>query len=866
MGNLARRLNYWLRRRRIDADLAEELETHCAMTQERLEKSGMAPSDAAYASRRALGNITLAREDARDVWVWSWLESVGRDVRVGFRALMKRPAFTAVAVATIALGVGANTAVFSLIDASVFRVLPVKDPHQLVFPRIVGDDGRSDNSFSYGLFERFRDQNRSLAAIVAYDNSRFTITIDGEPEMQRGEFVSGNYFEMLAIRPAAGRLLTSDDAQPGKEPVAVISHGYWTSRFSRSPAAIGKAITVGTIPVIVVGVMPAQFQGRMMTSGWSDIVLPMSLHAQLRLRDHTTFGLMARLKPDVKIERATEDLNGLHRQFIAETAGNAIPERVPRIALKPGIRGELPLLGRERPLDTKQTLLIASAVSIVLLIACLNIACLLLSRSAARQKEMALRLSIGASRGRLIRQLLTENVLLAGLGGVASLLCVGWAARALVNVLPVGDLPFDPRQDLRALAFTAAASVVTGLLFGLIPALTTTRLELNPVLQGNSGGTTGSPRHRLAKSFVVAQVALSLALLVGAGLIVRSLGRLYRIEPGFDSEHVLSMWAYPTMLGYDHPREMRLYRDLIERLNATPGIEAASLSRYALPRGTFNFISPGFFTTMGIDLVAGRDFSDEDVASAPRVVIINERLARDAFPNQNPVGKLLPVDFERIVGGRAEIVGVVKPIKVGYRQQNVPATIYAPYTQAPAARLGQANLYIRAAGNPTAALPSVRQAILSVEPKLALVDVTTLSDQLGQSVADERSTAILLGCFGGLALALASIGLFGTMSHAVGRRTKELGIRIALGAERGAVLRMVLRETLIVVVVGVSIGIPVALAGTRLVSNLLFGIQPTDPMTLAVVVACLAAVTMLAGYLPARRAANVDPIVALRYE
>jgi predicted permease len=873
MARVFRRLRHWFGHRQLQAELAEELEAHRAMRQEQLERSGMTPTEAVHASRRALGNVTLASEDARNIWIWPWIESVGQDLRLGFRGLIKRPGFTLVAVLTMALGIGANTAVFSLLDASLLRVLPARDPHELVFLLDVQPKGRSINRFSSQTFERFRAESRSLAGLVAYDPSRFSVTIDGEAEMRRGEFVNGHYFDMLGIRAVAGRLFTAADDAPGRDPVAVISDRFWASRFDRDTSVVGRTVSVGKTTVTVVGVTPREFQGRELTSGWSDITLPMFLKPQLGLRDHVTFGLMGRLKAGIPLEQAAEELSMIRRQDYIEGAGapsSAEAEQQLRnrgIQLRSAMRGELPLLGAERPNDTKQVRLIVSAVLVVLLVSCVNIACLLLARAASRQKEIAVRLAIGASRGRLIRQLLTESLLLACLGGAAGVLTIGWTAAALGTVLPVGELPYDPRQDVRTLGFALGASLLTGILFGVVPALAGTRIDLTPVMQRSDGGTRrGALRHRLAKSLVVAQIALSLALLAGAGLIIRSLARLYTVRPGFASNEVLTAWIYPTLLGFDHSREMRFYRDLLDSLNKTPGIRSAGLARFSITRGDFNIVAPGFFETLGIDIVEGRDFLPTDTESAPKVAIIGESVARKFFPNQSPIGQFVPKELERFFRGRAEIVGVVREIRTGYRQRTSIPGVYAAYTQAPPSAFGQMSLYVRSTVAPLSALPAVREAIRSVEPDLALFDVRTVTDQLDDSVASERSTATLLGCFGALALVLASIGLFGTMSHSVASRTKELGIRMSLGADRGQMLRMVLRESMVVVAIGLVIGIPVALASARLVANLLVGIEQVDALTMSTVVALLSLVTVLAAYFPARRASRVDPMVALRYE
>ena len=874
----SRAASFWrnvFRRATVERDLDAELLAHVELlVAERIA----AGSDAASARRAALlevGGVEQVKERVRDARAGAAFETLLQDARYGVRQLRRNPGFTTVAVLTLALGIGVNTAIFSLVDASLFRSLNAKDPQQLVFLREVRPKSATRN-FSYPVFERIRDLNHSLSGIVAFDNSRVSVTVDAQPDLLWGDFVSGSYFDVLGVSAAAGRTFTAADDAAGNEPVAVISHAYWTRRFGRDPSAVGKTIHLAGIPFRIVGVTPAEFHGRRVTAEGAEIILPMFTHARLALKDHTDFEIMARLNPGTSIEKAAAELNVVYRDILAESPvdsqgrGAAVDSRFRSLQLISGLRGESNGLSGN---DVRQVGVVAVVVGLILLVACVNVASLLLARSSARRREIAVRLSIGASRGRLIRQLLTESVLLSLLGGAMGLLFSNWGADLLASVLPLPKLPFDPRRDAVVLAFTGGIAVLTGILFGLAPALTATRVDLNPILKGSDGADQDRPmRHTLAKSLVVTQMALSIAILVGAGLLVRSLGRLHRSEIGFDADRVLAMWVFPVLLGYDQPKEMRFYRDAIEKLNASPGVDAASLSRFAALRGGVQFVGPGFFRTMGIGMLRGRDFSFADADSAARVVIVSESLARRLFPRDEAVGKLFPrddsVEGSELFGG-AEIVGVVRDIRHSLWQQERDATAYGPYMQAPPRNLGQMNVFVRGlsfAGDPARLVPVVRRQVQSVDKDLPLVNVHTLADEVESSVGDERSLATLFACFGVLALTLASIGLYGTMSHAVARRTREMGIRMSLGAKRSAMLWMILRETWSIVAIGVAIGIPLALAGARFMSGLLFGVRASDPVTMAVVVLLMSTVAVLAGCVPARRAANVDPMVALRHD
>ena len=507
-----------------------------------------------------------------------------------------------------------------------------------------------------------------------------------------------------------------------------------------------------------------------------------------------------------------------------------------------------------------------AVVAVVLLIACVNVANLLLTRAAARRKEIAMRLALGANRGRLIRQLLTESLLMAGLGGVLGLCFARWGVGILLAVLSgKEDTPFDLRPDLKMLAFTGAVSALTGVIFGLVPALSATRVDLNSILKGTEGGAKSRPPRRLAKSLVVAQMALSLTLLIGAGLLINSLRQLYAVDTGFDRDKVLTMWVFPSLIGYDHAREMRLYGELLDRMAKIPGVESASLSRRSLTiaKGG-NIVGPRFFETLGIDLLRGREFIAADTASSPRVAIVSEGAARRLFPDAEAIGQLLPKEFSP-PGGTAQVVGVVRDTRSRLRQPGWDEVIYVPYAQAPPESLGQVKLYVRAA-RPAGLTTALRDEVRSVDKDLALRDVEPLASEMSRFVGEERSVATLLSFFGALALALAAVGLYGTMSYAVSRRTKELGIRMALGAQRKDVLRMVLAEAVGLAAVGVAIGVPAALAGIRLIASLLFGVRAADPTTLAAAIVVMITVALMASYLPARRATRVDPMQALRYE
>ena len=819
------------------------------------------------------------------------MDGLLQDLRYGLRVLLKTPVVTGVAIVTLALGIGANTAIFSLADAFLWSRLPVKDPEQLVFVRARRPSGRTLRSFPYTTFEQFRDSNRSLSGLFAYDDSRVAVTIEGQPEYVDADFVNGSYFDVLGVGAARGRTFTAEDDHPGRPVVAVISDRYWQRRFVRDPVVVGRTIYVAKLPVTVIGVTPPGFFGRKVAGRSADVVLPMFIQPRLALKDHDTFAVMGRLRPGISAAQAREDLDAIYRRTLMETAGGAVSPQAaqgiekPAIQLAPGVRGTA---NEGTDLGTQLPILFA-VVGIVLLIACLNVANLQLARATTRQKEIAVRLSIGAGRGRLIRQLLTESVLLGILGGTLGLLLAGWSVGLLTTLLSTGRPPivFSFTANERLLAFTAAVTLLTGVLFGLAPALSATRMDLSPMFKGGAERSTSGPwRRRIAQSLVVSQMALSLALLVGNGLLIRTLQRLYSVDPGFEQEKVLLTWVLPALSGYDEARESALYRELLTRMNAIPGVQSATLSRYRLVTGRpyrdvwvrgaaplagegrqvyCGVVGPRFFETMSIALLQGREFSVTDDAAAPRVAIISESMARTAFPGGSALGHHIGFDGQHTAAD-AQVIGVVRDLNRRLVERGPEEAVYVPVTQAPPDSLGQMNLVLRTTAGPAVMTAAVRSALGSIDKDLPVEGFQTQAQEVDDYLGGRRSLAEILGFFGALALLLAAIGLYGTMSYAVGRRTKEIGIRLALGAQRTDMLWMVLREASFQVVAGIAAGAVIALTATRLIASVLFGVGATDPLTFAAAILVLTATALAASYVPARRATRVDPMASLRYE
>ncbi len=786
------------------------------------------------------------------------MDGLLQDLRYGLRVLLRTPVVTGVAIVTLALGIGANTAIFSLADAFLWSRLPVKDPEQLVFVRARLPSGRTLRSFPYTTFEQFRDSNRSLSGLFAYDDSRVAVTIDGQPEYVDADFVYGSYFDVLGVGAARGRTFTAEDDQLGRPVVAVISDRYWQRRFERDPAVVGRTIYAANLPVTVIGVTPSGFFGRKVAGRSADVVLPMFIQPRLALKDHDTFAVMGRLRPGISAAQAREDLDVIYRRTLMETAGRAVSPQAAQgiekraIQLAPGVRGTA---NEGTDLGTQLPILFA-VVGIVLLIACLNVANLQLARATTRQKEIAVRLSI------------------VGL---------------LTTLLSTGRPPivFSFSANERLLAFTAAVTLLTGVLFGLAPALSATRMDLSPMFKGGAERSTSGPwRRRIAQSLVVSQMALSLALLVGTGLLIRTLQRLYSVDPGFEQEKVLLTWVTPALSGYDEARESALYRELLTRMNAIPGVQSATLSRYRLVTGRpyrdvwvrraaplagegrqvyCGVVGPRFFETMGIALLQGREFSVTDDAAAPRVAIISESMARTAFPGGSALGHHIGFDGQHTAAD-AQVIGVVRDLNRRLVERGPEEAVYLPVTQAPPDSLGQMNLVLRTTAGPAVITGAVRSAVGSIDKDLPVEGFQTQAQEVDDYLGGRRSLAEILGFFGALALLLAAIGLYGTMSYAVGRRTKEIGIRLALGAQRRDMLWMVLREASLQVVAGIAAGVVIALAATRLIVSVLFGVGATDPLTFAVAILVLTATALAASYVPARRATRVDPMASLRYE
>ena len=887
------RLQTLFRRNRSAQRLNDEIEFHLDQQIAENVAAGMSPQEARHAATRTFGNTTFLKEETRETWGWTWLEQIVGDTRYAARMLRRAPGFTAVAVLTLALGIGTNTAIFSLINALGLRPLPVQKPEELVLI-MPANERNGDWGFSYPLYEAVRDENRTLAGVFVNAGGPMNVSVDGQAELapNGGEYVSGSYFSTLGVEAVAGRTFTpAEDRVPGQNPVAVISYGYWRRRFALSPSVIGKAIYLNGVPFTIIGVTPPRFFG-LLVGDSPDITVPMTMYPQLnsgstQLSNAGSWWLiaMARLRPGVSAEQASADLSAIFDHYM-ETRG--LRTEGLRIKLRPGAWGLFP-----RHKLAPGAILLMTLVGLVLLIACTNVANLLLARGAARQKEIALRLSIGAGRGRLIRQLITESLLLALLGGAAGLLFASWGTQLIPRLVPE-EVSLDLSPDMRVFVFAAGISLLAGVLFGLTPGLRATRISLVQGLQGGvRQGQTQSSASRLRNGLVVSQVMLSTVLVFVAGLFTHSLRELLSADLGFRPEHVLVLSVDPTLIGYQGPRLLDLYKSLLQHARAVPGVMSVSLSQNGLvTRGTwgnnvsvpgytpapgeemaslFNPVGSDFFRTAGIPILLGREFGDQDNEVAPKVAIVSEAFARKFFGEQNGVQKALGQTIGLGVDqnlGQFQIVGIVKDSKQRKIDEPPSRVVYFPFLQADLlpSLIGHMTMEVRTASEPAAMTNAIRQELLAVEKNLPIYGVKTLTQQVEESLTEERAFIWLVSSFGLLALLLASVGLYGVIAYSTVRRTGEIGIRVALGADRRDVMAMVLREALRLTSIGVVIGLTLAVATGRAISSVLYGVSAADPLTIVGASVLMFVAAALAAFLPARRAMRVDPMVALRYE
>jgi putative ABC transport system permease protein len=825
-----------------------------------------------------------------------------QDLRYGIRMLAKSPGFTAVAVLTLALGIGANTAIFTLVNAVMLKSLPVAHPQQLVLLRWESPHATTD-SLPYPTFSELRDGNSNFAGMFAFHDLELATSVEGKAGVAGGELVSGNFFSILGVSVAAGRTFTAEeDRTPGRNAVAIISYEYWRRQFGLDRSVVGKPITLNGVPFNIIGVAARGFDG-VSLGDRQDIWIPMMMQAQVMdgrslLNDPNGwfFQIMARRKVGISDQQAEASLNVLYQRIARQESGVKLTPQAAqeltsqRIVLLPASKG----VSSFRDRFSKPLLLLMALVGLVLLVACANVANLVLARASVRQKEFALRAALGASRWRLLRQMLTESLLLAGLGGVTGFLLAVWGDNLLLS-LPWNNgapLPITLRPDATMLVFTASLALLTAALFGIAPAWNSAKLDLNSALKASGGRVAAGSDNRhtrwgLRGPLVICEVAISLVLMVGAGIFIRSLLKLMGASPGFDRNNVLLVWVDPTLVGFRGNPLINVYERFADAMRTLPGVQSVSLS--ALPPMTrsqwltgvfaegrapganenttarWNLVSPGYFRTLDIPLLLGRDFTPQDNAAAPQVAIINEAMARFYFGSASAVGKRLSfISPER---GEIEIIGVVRNAKYGSFRESTPHMLYLPYLQTPPASwsFGMA-LEIRTTGNPDNLVGAVRQAIRGVERDVPASGFITLADEVNNSFAQEREVAQLSSFFGIVGLLLGCVGLYGVMSYSVAQRTHEIGIRMALGAQREDVLRHVIGQGLRLTLIGVGVGIAGALGLTRFLSSLLYGVNPTDPLTFIAVPLILTAVALLASYIPARRATQVDPIVALRYE
>ncbi len=912
------RLRSLFRRRQIEQELDEELRYHLERQIEENVTRGMTPEESRYAALRALGGIEQRKEECRDMRRVRPIEELIQDLRYGLRTLRKSPGFTAAAVLSLALGIGANTAIFSLVDPIIIKTLPVKNPEQLVV--LSGD--RQYPGLPYSMVEELRTRTQVFSGI-SFSDAEMTIDVvdpvaGDQIETARLQLVSGEYFQVLGVNAVLGRTLTSADNQaPCPTPVAVLSYSFWQSRFAGDLSIIGKSITLRNQPFTIIGVTTAEFFGDEVGSApdiWAPLLLINSVRTGQPCRGDNgiTFNrqLMARLRPGVSIEQARAALDLFWGQLANEpTSGlgswvNRFSKMgfISKIKMSPGQRGLTIRTAGTRGLRSwivQPLQILMTVVGLVLIIACANVANLLLTRVAVRQKEVAIRLTIGAGRFRLIRQFLTESALLAAAGGLLGLVFAWWGSRLLLVLMSRGatPIPIDVTPNIRILGFTIISSLLTVFLFGLAPALIATRQDLNATLKASTAQILPRSRLSLSRSLVIAQVALSVLLLTGAGLIIQTLHNLRTMDFGIDTEHIIQARVSAEEAGYQGNQVTELKQRILERLNSAPGVRSAATADSGFLSGTgtscclaiegfalhldedrkidVDYVRPGYFQTLGLPLMLGRDFTAEDLshdpynrqnrsrepAAGPIAAIINETMARKYFGTANPLGKRfgMQIPGRSNINYNREIVGVVKDSPYWEIRAEIRPLIYIPSQEGDM-------FVVRAEGRADSLVATIRREIEAVDKKLKASDIHTASQAIDRRLFSEILLARLSSFFALLALLLACVGLYGVLSYEVARRTHEIGIRMALGAQRRDVVGMVMRETMLLLIIGIVIGLSAALGSTRFIASLLYGLTPNDPLTIALASMMLLIVAVLAGYLPARRAARVDPMVALRHD
>jgi putative ABC transport system permease protein len=877
--NLKWRLRALFTRARMENDLDEEVRFHLEKEIEKNVANGMSPDEARYAALRKFGGVDQVKEQSRDTRGIRVFEELVQDLRYSIRMLIKHPGFTFVIVATLALGIGANSAIFSIVNAVLLRPFAYESPGQLVIPGESNTGTRGGSGLSYPNFADWKDDRNLFAAASAVrSNENYNITGSGEPERLMGRLVSAGFLSLLGVKPLLGRDFLAEDDRQGAAPTVILSYGLWNRRFGSDANIVGKQLTLNGLSYTVIGVTPQSFQYGLD----ADVTVPIGLSSE-RFRTRGAdpgISAVARLRPGQSLEQAETELNLIYARMEQQYPDSNTGRRCFLTPLHESFVGNV-----RQPL-----LILLGAVGLVLLIACANVANLLLVRASSRRREMSVRVALGASRWRIVRQLLTESIFLASIGAVFGVLLANWGTSFIAYQLPDGIPRLNEAHvDARVMIFTLGISIITGVLFGLAPSLQASRLNLTESLKEGDRSSSGN-RQRLRSVLVVCEVALTLTLLVGAGLLIQSFRRVLQVDPGFQSQNLLTMQV--SISNPDGRQIATFFQQLQENVRRLPGVKSVAVSN-GLPFVTVNnpifiilgrplpekgqapganryTVSKDYFEAMGIDVSKGRGFGPQDTPDSPPVVIIDEALVQQHFQNEDPIGKRLAQSTSGTPS--FEIIGVVRHVEQNNldRQGTLRPQFYLSFDQVSLERLpGQVrriNLLTRTTVEPASLASAVRDQITALNKDQAVFNVQTMEQIVSQSVAPRRFSMMLLAVFAIVALALASIGIYGMMSYAVAQRTREIGLRMTLGAQRGAVLRMVIGQGMKLAIVGVVIGLIASVILTRTMKTLLFGVSPTDPVTFVSIAIILTSVALLASWIPARRATKVDPMVALRYE